>query len=85
MEAGKPIAAIGAGVSLLALSAKISGRMVAAPIAMQDEMKAAGAMIGADAIEIEGNLLTSNGEDIKAWVEEALRFFAEATPVMQAA
>lgn len=84
-EAGKPIAAIGAGVSLLALSTKISGRMVAVPEAMQDEVKAAGAALSEDAQEVDGNLLTSNGADIKAWVEEALEFFGDAELLQQQA
>jgi len=84
-DAGKPIAAIGAGVGLLSLSVKISGRMIAAPVAMQDELKAAGAAISEEGQEVEGNLLTSNGADIKAWVEEALEFFSDPEVMQQAA
>ncbi len=85
LDAAKPVAAIGAGTGLLALSDKIAGRLVAAPIAMQAELKAAGAEISASPQDVEGNLLTANGDDIKAWVEEALEFFGEAEVVMQAA
>jgi protease I len=84
-DASKPIAAIGAGVSLLALSPKLSGRSVAVPAVMQDEVKASGAVISEEALEIEGNLLTSNGDDIKVWVEQALNFFSQAEDLMQAA
>lgn len=84
-EAGKPIAAIGAGVALLAVSPKISGRVVAVPEAMQDEVKAAGAVISEEAQEVDTNLLTSNGDDIKAWVDEALEFFGDAELIREAA
>jgi protease I len=85
LEAGKPIAAIGAGVTLLALSNKVSGRRIAAPAEMQAELHAAGAVISEDAQEIDGNILSSNGADITAWVTEALEFFSDAELIMQAA
>lgn len=77
MEAGKPVAAIGAGVSLLALSSKLVERTVAAPQEVQDELKAAGAEISEDAEIIDGNMLTSNGDDLALWVEDAVIFFAD--------
>jgi protease I len=84
-DAGKPIAAIAAGVSLLTLSPKMSGRDVAVMATLQDEVKASGAVINEEASVIDGNLLTSNGDDIKAWVEQALEFFAGAEELMLAA
>jgi protease I len=85
LEAGKPIAAIGAGVALLGLSSKISGRRIAAPAEAQAELHAAGAVISEDQQEIDGNILSSDGADVVAWVEEALEFFGDAELVMQAA
>ncbi|MDX2028508.1 MAG: DJ-1/PfpI family protein [Alphaproteobacteria bacterium] len=78
MEAGKPVAAIGVGVSLLALSGKIVERIVTAHESVHGELKAAGAEISAEPEILDGNLLTSNGEDIAIWVEDVLTFFADA-------
>ena len=78
MDAQKPIAAIGSGVGLLALSSRITGRLVAASADVQETMKTAGATISEDPLEIDGNLLTANGDDIAAWVEQSLEFFSTA-------
>ncbi len=85
LEANKPIAAIGTGAGLLALGEKIAGRMMAAPVEAQEALKTAGAVIGENNQEIDGNLLTSNGEDLSAWVEETLEFFGGAEVVKRAA
>jgi len=85
LEAGKPIAAIAAGVSLLALSPKIIGVTVAAPAEMQEELKVAGAEISEATQEVSGKVLTANGEDNAAWVAQALTLFGEAEPELQAA
>jgi protease I len=85
LEAGKPIAAIGAGVSLLSLSARIAGVAVAAPIDVQEELKAAGAVISEDAQEVSEMVLTSNGEDNAIWVAQALELFGEVQAELQAA
>jgi protease I len=85
LEAGKPVAAIGAGTGLLALSNKISGRMVAAPVHAQDELKAAGAALSEEPQEVDLNLLTSNGDDLGAWVTEAIEFFGDAELIREAA
>jgi protease I len=85
LEANKPIAAIGAGVGLLALGDKITGRAVAAPAEAQDELKAAGISIGDGDREVDGNLLTATGDDLSAWVEDTLAFFADADIVKRAA
>ena len=85
VEAKKPVAMIGAGVGLLALGDKVSGRLVAAPVEVQSELKGAGVVIGEDAQEIDGNLLTSNGEDLSAWVDEVIEFFSDAELVKKAA
>jgi protease I len=85
LEAGKPIAAIGEGVSLLALSPKIVGVSVAAPLDIQEELIAAGALISADAQENGNNLLTSNGDDTASWVAQAMILFSEVEQELQAA
>jgi deglycase len=85
LDANKPIAAIGEGVGLLAVCSGISGRTVAAPPAAEDGLKAAGAVLSEDSQENDGNLLTAKGDDLAAWVEEAMAFFADAEPVRTAA
>lgn len=85
LEAGKPVAAIGAGVSLLALSPRIIGVTVAAPAEMQEELKVAGAVICEETQEVSGRVLTAIGEDNAAWVAQALELFGEAEPELQAA
>jgi protease I len=85
LEANKPVAAIGEGVGLLALAGKVAGRTIAAPTDSQDDLRAAGAILSEDNQEIDGNLLTSTGADLAAWVEEAFAFFAAAETVKVAA
>jgi protease I len=86
LEAGKPIAAIGAGVALLALSPRIAGMTVAACAETHEELKAAGAVISEDAQETHDMLLTSNGVDNAIWVADAMALFAqEEQPELRAA
>lgn len=85
LEAGKPIAAIGAGVGMLALSGKIAGVCVAAPADTHAELTAAGAVISIDPQEVSGSVLTSNGDDSTAWVAKAMELFAEPECELQAA
>ncbi len=85
LEAEKPVAAIGAGIGLLALSNKIAQRNLAAPDALHEELAAAGASLSEDEMTIDGFLLTATGEDIAAWVEASLSFFSEVDAVQEAA
>jgi protease I len=85
LEAGKPVAAVGAGVGLLALSTRISGRMVAASADMQDDLKAAGAALSEEAQEVDTNLFTANGDDLEIWVVEAVEFFGAVEQIKEAA
>jgi protease I len=78
LEAGKPIAAIGSGVALLALSSQIAGHTVTASADALDELKLAGAVISDEAQEIYENVLTANGADGAAWVAAAMTLLAEA-------
>jgi len=72
MEANKPVAAVGAGVSLLALSDKIAKRKVS----VSDEFN--GDLISADAVVVDdqqirdGNMITSDGADTQAWIDEVV-------------
>jgi len=84
-EAGKPIAATGAGVALLALSGKIAGLMVAAPVELHDELKAAGAAISEETQERADAVLTADGSDNAAWVVQAMMLFSGAEAELQAA
>jgi len=84
LEAGKPVIAIGTGVSLLALSKEIAGRTVAAPLASREELIAAGAIVGDEPLIWEDSLLTSDGSD-NLWVEDALELLAEADALSHAA
>jgi len=85
LEAGKPVAAIGAGVALLALSARITGVTVSAPADLHEELKAAGAIIAEDDQEVCDMILTSDGQDNAAWVAQAMELFGEAEQILQAA
>jgi protease I len=85
IDAGKPVAAIGSGVGLLALVSGIKDRDVAAPAEAHDELKNAGAIVGEDSLEVCGALLTSTGEDIAAWVEAAMQLSPDAEDVQEAA
>jgi protease I len=75
IDAEKPVAAIGAGVGLLALASGIKGRHVTSPADVQADLTNAGAVISEDALHTDGTLLTSNGDDIAVWVEAAMNLF----------
>ncbi len=77
IAAEKPVAAIGEGVSLLALSA-LQDRVVAAPADTHEELENAGAGISDEHQITYGHLLTSDGSDLAIWVEETVGFFADS-------
>jgi protease I len=85
LEAGKPIAAIGTGVALLALSKEIAGQTVSAPENVHDDLIAAGAIASDDAMLCEENLLTADGSEVAAWVEGTVEFFGNAEALKNAA
>lgn len=85
LEAEKPIAAIGAGVTLLALSSKVAGISVSAPQDAHEELANAGATLSESDQEVCGAVLTSKGGDTAAWVARALELFSEIEPELQAA
>lgn len=69
LEAGKPIAAIGSGVGLLALSPKSAGLSAAAAGDVHAEIKDAKMELSADAMASDGVVLTADGSDVEGWVE----------------
>ena len=84
IAAEKPIAAIGEGVALLALSGSLQDRILSAPTEMHEELEAAGASISEELLLIDSHLLTADGNDLAAWVAETIAFFAD-TGILQAA
>lgn len=72
LDAEKPIAAIGAGVSLLLLSPKSSNKTVSAQPEMAQSIQDAGLIFSDEPQFVDGNLLTSNGTDVSSWAEQAL-------------
>ncbi|MDD3370788.1 MAG: DJ-1/PfpI family protein [Alphaproteobacteria bacterium] len=84
LEAQKPIAAVGAGVALLALSPKSAGLTVAATPDIEEELTAAGALMSEDTSEICDVVLTSTGENTE-WVAQAIELFGEVKEELQAA
>ena len=56
----------------------IANRTVIAPADVQADLKAAGAIMGAEPQEIDGNVLSFSGGEIAAWVEQSLALFAQA-------
>jgi protease I len=85
LEAEKPIAAIGAGVALLALSPKIAGFTVSASSDICEELKTAGAETSEEDQVLCGVVLTSNGKNNAAWVAQAMELFGEVERELEAA
>ncbi len=69
LEAGKPIAAIGSGVGLLALSPKSAGLAVSASADVQAELRAAQVEVLAEPQSLDGAVLTADGGAVEPWVE----------------
>ncbi len=84
IDAGKPIAAIGAGVGLLTLGTRIGGRSVAATEDLVPELTAAQAQISPDAVETDHNLHTAQGPESAQWIAGLLEQM-EADEDVQAA
>lgn len=86
LEADKPIAAIGAGVALLALSGAIAGRVVASDAMFIDELKAAKVECSDEPEILDGNLLTvADAGNIDVWVEATLGLLADTEALEVAA
>jgi protease I len=85
VEAEKPIAAIGSGVNLLALSEGIANRTVAAKDAIRGEMETAKALISSTPLEQDGSILTADGSDIAAWVSATITLADSCKPSLEEA
>jgi len=86
LDAGKPVAAIDQGVSLLSLARKLKGRTVAAPEALAETITEAGGVWLDEPVVVDGPLVTArDGEALSAFVEQMMRVFAEANQVRKAA
>ena len=85
VDAGKPVAAIGAGVELLVLANAITGYTCAAPEAIQGALDAANIGISEDTYVLDRNILTATGTDVGQWVEQALELFSASDVIRLAA
>ena len=85
LDANKPVSAIGAGVSLLALGTRCAGRTVAALEALVPELTAAQMQVSPEVNDTDANLLTSQGPAPQDWIEALLHEMNGAEPVQQAA
>jgi len=72
LDAGKPVAAIGSGVGLLALSVKSAGLSVSSSAELHDELKTGNIEVAADTLTLDGSVLTADGGDVDAWVESVM-------------
>ena len=86
LDAGKPVAAIGQGVQLLAIPGKLKGRTLTAPEAFRAELEAAGAKLSEETLVVDNVTVTALGQDeLPAFVEQTIKVFAEAAAVRKAA
>jgi putative intracellular protease/amidase len=80
MDGGKPVAAIGRGVQLLADAERVSGRTLSADEDMADRLREAGATLAEETITVDTNLLTAvDGAEVEAIQQAILRLFTEIT------
>jgi len=86
LDAGKPIAAVGMGVSLLAIEQKLRGRAVTGPAEIQDRLQESGARWCEEPVVVDGSLITAEGQDhLVQFVESILRVFGEVSQLKKAA
>ena len=86
LDAGKPIAAIDQGVSLLPLARKLGGRSLAAPESACEAVAAAGAKVLDEPVVLDGALLTARDlEALPEFVSQLLKLFAESRQLRKAA
>lgn len=78
LEAGKPIAAIGAGVDLLTVSAKSAGLSVAASPEILEALTAAQMVVCEEAVCVDGAVLTAQGSALEAWLSALMDQVAQA-------
>lgn len=86
LDAGKPLAAIDQGVSLLAIPGKLKGRQVSADEALKAELEAAGATLVEEPVSEVNTMVTARSlDDLPAFVEQVVKTFGEAVSVRKAA
>ncbi len=86
LDAGKPIAAIDQGVSLLVQARKLSGRALAAPLSLRESVEAAGGQWLDEQVVLDGAVLTArNIEALPEFVTQLLKLFAQSHQVKKAA
>lgn len=84
LEASKPVASIGAGVLLLALSPKSAGLSVSAPDDIAEELESAQLVVLEKDLSLDGVVLTADGSHVKAWVEGLMDLVSVAQEAMDA-
>lgn len=86
LDAGKPVAAIGCGVSMLAIAGKVKGRAVAAADDLRPAIEAAGGTVSDEPVVVDGLLVTAcDSEALATFVAETSRVFVEAAQIRKAA
>lgn len=79
MDAGKGVAAIGTGVSLLATAEKAKARTLTSAAASAEALKAQGASWTDEPVVIDRFLVTAQGQDhLEAFVDAVCRTFVQA-------
>ncbi|WP_119679647.1 DJ-1/PfpI family protein [Indioceanicola profundi] len=79
MDAGKGVAAIGTGVSLLATAQKAKARTLTSAPAVADALKAEGADWSEEPVVVDRYLVTAQGQEhLDAFVEAVTRTFVQA-------
>lgn len=86
LDAGKPIAAIDEGVSLLPLARKLKGRQMTGPLELRETLETAGAVWSDESLVVDRQIVTARGQEVlPEFVEQMLKVFAEALQVKKAA
>jgi len=79
MDAGKGVAAIGTGVSLLAVAQKAKGRTIAAPESVAATLEGEGAKLSEEAVATDRFLVTAKGQDhLTDFIETMTKVFVQA-------
>ena len=86
LDAGKPIAAIDQGVSLLPQARKLAGRSLAAPESVREAIESAGGCWLEEPVVLDGAVLTArDAEALPEFVEQLLKLFADSHQMRKAA
>jgi protease I len=85
LDAGKPIAAIGAGVGMIALGTRCANRAVAAPDNLSEELTAAQIRVASEPTMIDQALMTCRDDAPQPWIDMMLGELNGAEPMQQRA